>query len=93
MTPIGGIADAGSIPASSTISIFKWVGDLLDWLRIDLTTICIVHEYAFDGADPDFDVVSKERMITRCRKPTLLVTKYIIDDLFIDIDALELAIA
>jgi hypothetical protein len=36
-----------------------------------------------------FDVVSEERTTIRHRKPTLVVTKKLVDDLFIDIDALE----
>ena len=46
-------------------------------------------ECAFDGDVPGFDVVSKVRTMTRYGKPTLVVMQHLIDDLFIDIDALE----
>ena len=91
MTPIGGIADGGSIPPISTISNLTTA--LPGRHSMDPATGNVTSQITYDGDVTGFDVVSKERTMARQRKPTLMVTNTIIDDLFIDIDALELAIA
>lgn len=83
MTPIGDIADAGSTPAISTKSAL-WSSYVLVAGKVQTRQIVL-----FRRGCQGFDVVGKERTTIRYGKPTLVVMQYIIDDLFIDIDALE----